>query len=85
VKETRAKGKGGKGLSGALSQLGGRERTVTRTYKTPMLILCTGKHVHPHVPDIPNDGSVPMIHSSQVRLYGGPQHTQQWSGEGAIA
>lgn len=64
MKETRAKGK--KGLSGALASLGGKQRTVTRTYKTPMLILCTGKHVSPYVPELPNDGSVPVIHSSQV-------------------
>lgn len=53
--------KGRKGLGGAFSR-----RTVTRTYKTPMLILCTGKHCSPYVPSIPSDGSVPMIHSSKV-------------------
>ena len=60
VKETRPKGKG------LMAGLAGK-RTVTRTYKTPMLILCTGKHVTPYVPELPNDGSVPVIHSSQVR------------------
>lgn len=60
MKETRPKGKG------LMAGLAGK-RTVTRTYKTPMLILCTGKHVTPYVPELPNDGSVPVIHSSQVR------------------
>ncbi len=57
------------GLMGLMGGVGGATRTVTRTYKTPMLILCTGKHVTPFVPAIPTDGSVPMIHSSQVGIY----------------
>jgi iron-sulfur cluster assembly accessory protein len=31
-----------------------------------MLILCTGKHSTAYLPEIPSDGSVPIVHSSQV-------------------
>lgn len=44
-----------------------REKNVVeRTLKAKRLILCTGKHSTAYLPEIPSDGSVPMVHSSQV-------------------
>ena len=71
----KSKGKGkGKGNGGLASMLPGRGNSssssssgvVERTLKTKMLILCTGKHSTAYLPEIPSDGSVPIVHSSQV-------------------
>ena len=42
------------------------DTTRTHTYKTRMLILSTGKHCTATIPQTPTDGSVPVMHSSQV-------------------
>eukprot|EP00624_Nannochloropsis_granulata_P005268 evm.model.NODE_37254_length_10195_cov_59.340656.2 len=70
------KGKGKGGLASVLPGYGnsssrsigdsGAGKVVERTLKAKMLILCTGKHSTACLPDIPSDGSVPMVHSSQV-------------------
>ena len=43
--------------------LGAGSREVMRCRK---LVLCTGRHATPVVPSIDTDGSVPMVHSSQL-------------------
>jgi cation diffusion facilitator CzcD-associated flavoprotein CzcO len=40
------------------------------------LVLCTGRHARPIVPSIDTDGSVPMVHSSQIQPMGGDQRTE---------
>ncbi|KAI8475339.1 MAG: hypothetical protein J3K34DRAFT_390713 [Monoraphidium minutum] len=36
------------------------------TLRTRRLALCTGKHAVPKIPEIPTDGSVKILHSSQI-------------------
>ncbi|KAM3570708.1 hypothetical protein VYU27_007232 [Nannochloropsis oceanica] len=53
--------------SSSSSSSDSREKNVVeRTLKAKRLILCTGKHSTAYLPEIPSDGSVPMVHSSQV-------------------
>jgi len=33
---------------------------------TKCIILCTGRHARPYIPPIPTDGSVTLLHSSQI-------------------